>query len=282
MPPRKRDTPFGKSARRLLKAGSSMNKINLGPRLKSLRSQKGLTMRELARMAGCSASFISQLELNRVSPSLANLEKICHALKMSVLDVLREETHLQEPIQVPLHGADQPLAMRWHRAWMRHLLPAPRAETLHRAPSSPSTSTARRPPVPRSARSTNWAIVLVGNVELIVGGKTFTLEQVHRDLLRSRDAAPVAQYRHRRRRGAHGPSLRLPAFRAGGGGPHLVPGARTACVFSAETIPPPTRPRRIPPETPPPLRAAASPAAGRDETGRASSSTRRRPGVPAR
>jgi transcriptional regulator with XRE-family HTH domain len=151
-----------------------MTRINLGPRLKSLRQQKGLTMRELARLAGCSASFLSQLELNRASPSLANLEKICHALKMSVVDVLREEPPLQEPIQVPLHAADHPLAMRWHRAWMRHLLPshAPKPFTALQLTLDVGGETPPR----SSKRSMNeLAIVLVGSVELIVGGKTFPL-----------------------------------------------------------------------------------------------------------
>jgi transcriptional regulator with XRE-family HTH domain len=98
-------------------------KLNLGARLKSIRLQKGLTVRELARKAGCSASFISQLELNQASPTIANFEKICGALKMSLVDMLREEVQLQEPIKIPLHTDTQSLAMRWQKAWMRHLLP---------------------------------------------------------------------------------------------------------------------------------------------------------------
>jgi transcriptional regulator with XRE-family HTH domain len=152
-----------------------MSKINLGVRLKALRQQKGLTLRELARLAGCSASFISQLELNRASPTLVNLEKICTALKMSVVDVLREEPQLQEPIQVPLHAPDHPLAMRWHRAWMRHLLPAnaPKPFTALQLTLDIGGETPSR----ASRRSMNQlAIVLAGKVELIVRGKVFPLE----------------------------------------------------------------------------------------------------------
>ncbi len=152
-----------------------MPKINLGLRLKTLRLQKGLTLRELARQAGVSPSFISQLELNQASPTIANFEKICDALKMSLVDVLREEPHLNEPIPVPLHSDDHPLAMRWHRAWLRHLLPRDKPSpftalqlTLDVGGETPSRS---------SRRSINeLAILLKGNVELVAAGKTFLME----------------------------------------------------------------------------------------------------------
>lgn len=152
-----------------------MPKINLGLKLKALRLQKGLTMRELARKASCSASFISQLELNQASPTIANFEKICDALKMSVVDVLREEPHLEKPIWVPLHSEDHPLAMRWQRAWLRHLLPhdAPKPFTALQLTMDVGGETP-----PRSSRQSKneLAIVLAGHVELIIGGNVFSLE----------------------------------------------------------------------------------------------------------
>ncbi len=152
-----------------------MPKINLGLRLKTLRLQKGLTLRELARQASCSPSFISQLELNQASPTIANFEKICGALKMSLVDVLREEPQLHEPIVVPLHSEEHPLAMRWNRAWLRHLLPQDKPNpftalqlTLDVGGETPPRS---------SRRSINeLAIVLKGTVEFTMGGKTFTME----------------------------------------------------------------------------------------------------------
>jgi transcriptional regulator with XRE-family HTH domain len=150
-------------------------KLNLGLRLKTLRLQKGLTLRELARQAGCSPSFISQLELNQASPTISNFEKICDALKMSLVDVLRDEPHLQQPIVVPLHSEDHPLAMRWKRAWLRHLLPQDKPNpftalqlTLDVGGETPPRS---------SRRSINeLAVLLKGSVELSMGGKTFAME----------------------------------------------------------------------------------------------------------
>jgi transcriptional regulator with XRE-family HTH domain len=149
--------------------------MNLGLRLKTLRLQKGLTMRELARQAGCSPSFLSQLELNQASPTIVNFEKICRALKMTLVDVLREEPHLQEPIQVPLYSEDHPLAMRWQRAWLRHLLPndVPKPFTALQLTLEVGGET----PTRCSRRSINeLAIVLRGQVELTVADKVFPLQ----------------------------------------------------------------------------------------------------------
>jgi transcriptional regulator with XRE-family HTH domain len=150
-------------------------KIDLGARLKIYRRQKGLTMRELAKLARCSPSFISQLELNQVSPTLTNLEKICHALQMSLVEMLREEPHLDEPIQVPLHSDDHPMAMCWHRARMRHLFPAnaPKPFTALQLTLDVGGET----PLRSSRRPINeLAIVLSGRVEVIIDDKVYVLE----------------------------------------------------------------------------------------------------------
>jgi transcriptional regulator with XRE-family HTH domain len=71
--------------------------FDLGTRLRALRLNKGYTLRGLARRAGCSASFLSQIELNQGSPTVAHLKKICRALQFPISDVLREDVRLGEP-----------------------------------------------------------------------------------------------------------------------------------------------------------------------------------------
>lgn len=97
--------------------------FDLGLRLRGLRLNKGFTLRGLARLAGCSASFLSQIELNQASPTVANLQKICRALQMPIWDVLRQETRLREPLVVQLEAEMNPIAMRWHKAQLRYVLP---------------------------------------------------------------------------------------------------------------------------------------------------------------
>src|SRR3989304_3815576 len=53
---------------------------SLGLRLPRLRLGRGLTMKEVARRAALTESFISQLERDRVNPSVASLQRLTAAL----------------------------------------------------------------------------------------------------------------------------------------------------------------------------------------------------------
>jgi transcriptional regulator with XRE-family HTH domain/quercetin dioxygenase-like cupin family protein len=57
---------------------------NLGERLKDIRLKAGLTLRELARQAKVSPSFISQIENGKSQPSVATLYSFSQLLNVSV------------------------------------------------------------------------------------------------------------------------------------------------------------------------------------------------------
>jgi transcriptional regulator with XRE-family HTH domain len=57
---------------------------DVGPRLKGRRKELGLTIRELARRSGLSASFISQLERGKTKISLDSLRLIAEHLDVSI------------------------------------------------------------------------------------------------------------------------------------------------------------------------------------------------------
>ena len=54
--------------------------INIGSKIRNLRSQKGLTQEELADRCELSKGFISQLERDLTSPSIATLVDILQCL----------------------------------------------------------------------------------------------------------------------------------------------------------------------------------------------------------
>ena len=56
--------------------------VQVGERVRSLRTALNMSVRSLASRAGFSPSFISQVENGLVSPSIASLERIA-----SILDV---------------------------------------------------------------------------------------------------------------------------------------------------------------------------------------------------
>ena len=60
---------------------------NLGERLKSIRMQQGLSLRELARQANVSPSFISQIENGKSQPSVATLYSFSQLLDISIDDL---------------------------------------------------------------------------------------------------------------------------------------------------------------------------------------------------
>ena len=58
--------------------------ITIGGKLKNLRESQKLSLRDLGDKVGLSASFLSQLELGQVSPSIASLENIATALNTHI------------------------------------------------------------------------------------------------------------------------------------------------------------------------------------------------------
>ena len=57
---------------------------NLGSRLKNIRLKAGLTLRELARQADVSPSFVSQIENGKSQPSVATLYVFAQLLNVSI------------------------------------------------------------------------------------------------------------------------------------------------------------------------------------------------------
>ena len=69
--------------------------MDIGNKLKELRIQKGLTQEELADRSELSKGFISQLERNLTSPSIATLVDILQCLGTDLKDFFNEETEEQ-------------------------------------------------------------------------------------------------------------------------------------------------------------------------------------------
>ncbi len=66
--------------------------MNLGERIKQMRNQKGLTQKELADRCELTKGYISQLENDLNSPSIATLTDILAALGSNLAEFFREET----------------------------------------------------------------------------------------------------------------------------------------------------------------------------------------------
>jgi transcriptional regulator with XRE-family HTH domain len=94
---------------------------NLGELLRQLRTERTLSVRTLATRAGFSPSFVSQVELNQASPSIASLERLAAALGVTLGNFFREPAATGPTITRA--GKRQPLTSWWSRARIEPLTP---------------------------------------------------------------------------------------------------------------------------------------------------------------
>lgn len=68
-----------------------MTILTLGGKIKELRLSKHLTLQQVAQQASCTAAYLSQVENNKTSPSIASLKKIAGVLDARIVDFFSEE-----------------------------------------------------------------------------------------------------------------------------------------------------------------------------------------------
>ena len=68
-------------------ADRNLESSKVGSRLRTERERRGISLRELARRVGVSPSLVSQIELDRVNPSVSTLYALVTELGMTMSDV---------------------------------------------------------------------------------------------------------------------------------------------------------------------------------------------------
>lgn len=69
---------------------NSVSPLNVGYRIRILREQRGLSLRELAERCGLSLNAISKIERGENSPTVASLHLLASALKVPITEFFRE------------------------------------------------------------------------------------------------------------------------------------------------------------------------------------------------
>ncbi len=64
---------------------------DIGPRLRTLREGRRLTLKQLADQVGCTGAHLSQIENAHTSPSIATLKRIAEALGVNIVDFFGEK-----------------------------------------------------------------------------------------------------------------------------------------------------------------------------------------------
>lgn len=75
--------------------------IDVGTRLRQLRSERNKSMRALARDSGLSTNALSMIERGRTSPSVSTLHKIAEALEVPITAFFRLEPSRQDIVFRP-------------------------------------------------------------------------------------------------------------------------------------------------------------------------------------
>jgi transcriptional regulator with XRE-family HTH domain len=71
--------------------GKEAASVEIGPRLRMLREERHISMRELARRSGLSANALSMIERGLTSPSVSTLTKLANAMEVPITAFFREE-----------------------------------------------------------------------------------------------------------------------------------------------------------------------------------------------
>ena len=135
----------------------------VGPRLKRIRSQRGVTLAELSERTGISKSTLSRLENGQRRPSLELLLPLAQAYRVPLDDL----------VGAPEVG-DPRIRLKPRQVNGRTVLPLTRQPNGVQAwkiiiPAHQST------PNPRTHDGYEWLYVLSGRMRLILGGEDFVL-----------------------------------------------------------------------------------------------------------
>lgn len=80
---------------------------HIGKRIKQIRKNENLSLKELANRIGTTSSFLSQVENNKCMPSLAGLKSIADALNTTISYILDEKTVQEEKTEYILIKKDE-------------------------------------------------------------------------------------------------------------------------------------------------------------------------------
>ena len=151
-----------------------MPEPNLGSRIKKARRKKQLTLRGLAKKTGLTNAFLSQVETNRVSPSVGSLRKIAIALGTKVGSFFEDEEKkdflfVRKDGRKKFSWEDSKANCEVLASGMLNMQMEPLLITL-----KPGGETGERV---NSHEGEEFGIVLKGKVELMLDDKSYTMKK---------------------------------------------------------------------------------------------------------
>ena len=146
--------------------------MKIGPKLKELRIAKGLTQEELADRAELSKGFISQLERDLTSPSIATLIDILQCLGTTINEFFSEEPEEQVVFRYEDYFEKEDSELHNLTEW---IIPNAQKNMMEpiRLTLAPGGSTYRD--VPHEGEE--FGYLLKGSVKIHIGKKVYTAKK---------------------------------------------------------------------------------------------------------
>jgi transcriptional regulator with XRE-family HTH domain len=145
--------------------------IDVGARLRGVRTAFSLSQRELARRAGVTNGLISLIEQNRVSPSVSSLQPLLDGIPMSLAEFFTVD--LNAPPQ-SFYATDELVELGNDQVSLRLVAarrPGRQLTLLHER-YAPDAATGEEM---LAHRGEEGGVVIQGSIELTVGGSTRVL-----------------------------------------------------------------------------------------------------------
>lgn len=148
---------------------------NIGKKIKALREEKEMTLQQLGKLSGLTASYISQIERDQTSPSIASLKKIAAAFHIRIVDFFVGGND-EEPVVMPPEDRVQVSLKGW-RAQIHQLVKT--VSTKRMQPFYTVIESGGGSREPYSHVGEEFGIVLEGSLTLMVGEKVIKVKEGH-------------------------------------------------------------------------------------------------------
>jgi transcriptional regulator with XRE-family HTH domain len=150
-----------------------MDNSYIATRVKETRLEKQLTLKQLADRTGLSRSYLSQIENDRCSPSLATLKKIARALAVRTVDFFADEL-LDDPVVISRDQWTKVTLPGWE-ADVRQIVRTVSNKRMQ--PFLTEIEPGGRSRDPYSHIGEEFGLVLEGELTLTVGDRTYKVSE---------------------------------------------------------------------------------------------------------
>jgi len=143
----------------------------LGKKIRHLRRERGMSLKDVAARTGLTSSFLSQVERDLADPSITSLRKIAEALEIPIFYFL-----LNHEEQSPVVRKDRRKVLRFPESHLTYELLSPdlnRKMEVMMARLEPGAASCEEP---LAHPGEEFIIVMQGVMEINIGGEVYRLE----------------------------------------------------------------------------------------------------------